>query len=452
MTQSGEGSFEPGKDKEEENKKKKKVKVRISLFFDGTLNNRANVRAGVDSQAYKDAKSEKGWTNPFDIKNSLWGVGSYENALSNVAKMEEHVKANASEYIDSIYIEGQGTSDLEADSFSGKALGLSETGVTQRAKKGVDETLDSIKELLIKLEAENTVIEKLSIDVFGFSRGAAAARNFLHIVMSSRSRGRIPERNLKSKVESLLGFEVESVEVEFAGLYDTVSSVGPPMVHKWNSRQLSLDAISHAKEVVHLVAADEHRENFSLTNTKSAGSKEIYLPGVHSDIGGGYRDKFDENGLVIFKGNQKQVEAEFKRLVENGWVDQEQLSQVAPPGYRGKVETINWKLELRERIVRNEYDRIPLHIMAEFAREAGINVSVDLEEDYEIEDSLLVEMFPKFKSYAKKRNSKLDDWLGNKEPWEGLRKKFFHMSAHYSATGMAPRFVNGKRKRLVYEG
>ena len=47
---------------------------------------------------------------------------------------------------------------------------------------------------------------------------------------------------------------------------------------------------------MHLVAAEEHRKNVSLTDIASAGSKgrELFLPGVHSDIGGDYRDEASE--------------------------------------------------------------------------------------------------------------------------------------------------------------
>ncbi|MCP4490324.1 MAG: DUF2235 domain-containing protein [Gammaproteobacteria bacterium] len=440
MTQMGEGNFTPAEEKQIEEEGKIKIKIRFSIFFDGTLNNRTNVLEGVDSQAYKDAKSSIGFIN------SMKGVGSFENALSNIAKMEEHVNKNPDNYFFSTYIEGQGTTNFKADSFQGKAFGIAKTGVTQRAKKG----LFAIVRELDKLNSSKIVIEKLTIDVFGFSRGAAAARNFLHQAMSTKSRDRVPVRSLKQRIESI-GFEIDKLEIEFAGLFDTVSSVGLPSNHKRNSHQLHLDAISHAKDVVHLVAAEEHRKNFSLTNTSSAGDKEIYLPGVHSDIGGGYPDNYDESGLIIFQGLQKRAEAEQARLENSGWFKSGQLAAVGTRKYRG-VEQTQTKLQIKERIVRNEYDRIPLHIMAEFARESGIDLLSKLERVYAVEDQLLLMVLNDLKPYAKERRSKAEDWLGEQEKWKGLRRQFLHVSAHYSGTGMEPRFINGRRKRLVYEG
>jgi hypothetical protein len=43
-----------------------------------------------------------------------------------------------------------------------------------------------------------------------------------------------------------------------------------------------------AQQVIHLVAADEHRRNFSLNSVAPGWLREIVVPGAHSDIGGGY--------------------------------------------------------------------------------------------------------------------------------------------------------------------
>lgn len=440
MTQLGEGISISTVEKEPvTEEKKKKVKIRFSIFFDGTLNNRTNVKEGVGSKSYKSSKSS------FGIVNTLKGVGSFENALSNVAKMEEYIDKNEEKYIFSMYIEGQGTTNYKADSFHGKALGTAETGVTGRAQKGLMEIFWKIRSL-----DSDVVIEKLTIDVFGFSRGAAAARNFLHKAMNTKSHGRMPARPLKKRLQNA-GFDVEEVEIQFAGLFDTVSSVGLPNQHKYNSSRLHLSAINYAKEVMHLAASEEHRKNFSLTDTNSAGTKEIYLPGVHSDIGGGYPDNYEEI-LVLFKGNKENVDKEKERL-ENitGWSEKE-LKLVKPIGStRVPINNRIWKLELK-RVVRNEYDRIPLHIMADFARINQIKLKIDLEIDHAVEDTFLIPILAKLKSYAGQKVSKVEDWHHNEEWLKELRRKFLHFSAHYSGTGMEPRFVDGERKRLVYEG
>jgi len=137
----------------------------------------------------------------------------------------------------------------------------------------------------------------LSLDVFGFSRGAAAARHFIHQAMLDKQIQNQLVDELKYKLQP------KAVKVHFVGLYDTVSIHGVLKtalgIGYSNTISLNLDAITHAKQVVQLAAADEHREYFSLTDIHSArgNGREIFLPGVHSDIGGAYRDA----------GNEKQV-------------------------------------------------------------------------------------------------------------------------------------------------
>ncbi|MGY2184495.1 PAAR domain-containing protein, partial [Pseudomonas agarici] len=49
-----------------------------------------------------------------------------------------------------------------------------------------------------------------------------------------------------------------------------------------------------ARQVVQLVANDEHRHNFSLTRTDT----DLFVPGCHSDVGGGYLPLSTENLLL----------------------------------------------------------------------------------------------------------------------------------------------------------
>jgi hypothetical protein len=211
--------------------------------------------------------------------------------------------------------------------------------------------------------------------------------------------------------------------------------------------------VSYAKEVVHLAAAEEHREKFSLTKTDSVGNKEIYLPGVHSDIGGGYPDNYLEDDLVVFKGSHQEVEDERSSLISAGWFTLDQITVVEPSRRtRGPARSKVWKLKIVNRVVRNEYDQIPLHIMAEFVRRSGINLISDPEDDNAVEDDFLLPLLDKLKSYANARSSKVEEWQGNSAWLLKLRNEYLHFSAHYNDTGMQPRFINGIRKRLVYEG
>lgn len=167
-----------------------------------------------------------------------------------------------------------------------------------------------------KLLKPGVVIEKLTVDTFGFSRGAAAARYCVHRVLNDTGSTRAPKHALKKAITGL-GRTVEEVEIWAVGLFDTVSSLGV-FLELSDVGELKLNAVRFARSVYHLAAAEEYRKNFSLTNIKSAGGKgkEIFLPGAHSDIGGGYVDGASERKTLI-DGSKSHAIGTFLR--ENGW-------------------------------------------------------------------------------------------------------------------------------------
>lgn len=113
----------------------------------------------------------------------------------------------------------------------------------------------AVKWVLERYEPGDTVL------VFGFSRGAAIAR------MVS---GELPH-------------------VDFLGCFDTVGAFGIPI--GWFQKIdlfKDMHVGEHVKHALHLVALDETRGAFvpTLMNERD-GIDEIWLPGVHADIGGG---------------------------------------------------------------------------------------------------------------------------------------------------------------------
>jgi type VI secretion system secreted protein VgrG len=68
-----------------------------------------------------------------------------------------------------------------------------------------------------------------------------------------------------------------------------------------------------ARKVIHLRARDESRHSFAL-NSLQRGHQEITLPGVHSDIGGGYLPRAHEKVLVTAP---RRVDVNMGRKVES---------------------------------------------------------------------------------------------------------------------------------------
>lgn len=111
----------------------------------------------------------------------------------------------------------------------------------------------------------------VTLNVFGFSRGAAAARNFVHLANTQ------PELFKNAELDKDWNFaknnpsKQNGVSVNFVGLFDTVASYGKDLNFSNDTEQLHLNFDSgYANKVVHLVALDEYRANFPLTNINSA--------------------------------------------------------------------------------------------------------------------------------------------------------------------------------------
>ena len=240
----------------------------VNLFFDGTKNNMFN-------------------TDVYD-KNIHDVESSYANAYSNVAWMFNYRNEKVGEPW--IYIEGIGSLRGDTnDEILGYATGIGVTGVAERAKQAFG-------------EIERELVNKpstLYINVFGFSRGAATASHFIHLAKSNPSLFR------RWKLRS------NQIRFKFVGIFDTVSSVGGDLDFDDDVEELKLDfrnlssADRQITKVFHIIAADEYRENFSVTNINSAiGSGfgyEVTMNGAHADVGGAYHKKSKEDYLTTNK-------------------------------------------------------------------------------------------------------------------------------------------------------
>jgi hypothetical protein len=263
-------------------------------------------------------------------------------------------------------------------------------------------------------------VHRIEFDVFGFSRGAAAARHFVNVIDQKvdhpllQAMANIPDIRLK------VGFDWASrddVRFTFVGLFDTVVSSYNRSVNV----QLKADC---AERVVHLTALDEVRKHFPLSRITEdeAGTSipaqftELALPGAHSDIGGGYYSRWSlgnpnsdpaltecielERFMSLERVSTPDTEsrayqkakayAEEKKAM--GWV-----TRINPNLSRGAVPTLGaislkpysfrrpegknsagpgkksvYVEVLMNRVVEGEYSRIPLHMMVEAGRAVGV--------------------------------------------------------------------------------
>lgn len=375
------------------------IDLTLGVFFDGTANNKYNF------------DSKLGETNPGKYKKQ----DSYYGAYSNVANLWTMYDDEVS-LVGKVYVEGigtyepkaDGTSSGEKDDSDGTAFGMGSTGINAKIARGYSLIIDQIEELKAKANKQaSATVETLTLDVFGFSRGAATARRFVSCINGIK--GRIVEVSggtvyipLSMGLKAYLKYKnisVNNIRVRFLGLFDTVSSYEPGFLvfggvnFDDDVDQLALSIPSFVQKTIHLVAADEYRANFSLTTIDSAGNRgiEMVLPGAHSDVGGGY-------GLVeqepIYMGNYLDPlrswrgYLSFKELDEGQWI--------AHPLFTDKhgkfMQTVQnkynayWLLNRKPTIdavraevlstlcrpVLNHYSRIPLAVMQSYAIGTGV--------------------------------------------------------------------------------
>jgi uncharacterized protein (DUF2235 family) len=150
------------------------------------------------------------------------------------------------------------------------------------------------------------------IAIFGFSRGAYAARvlaGMLHKVgLLHEGMDEMVAFAWKTYAEAPIGeasnrfrktYARRFGNIRFLGLWDTVSAVGTP----WKPRTFHYTFGNPIVESVrHAVALDERRAMFVQnlwTHDAVDGQdlKEVWFAGAHSDVGGGYPD--DEAGLSL---------------------------------------------------------------------------------------------------------------------------------------------------------
>ncbi len=316
MSQLGESNTKNKKDdRVNPDPKKESVKIRFALFFDGTLNNRKNIEAREQAELGNAPESYQ--------ENGDGGPNSYDNGRTNIAIMEPHVLVDtAYDYSFKIYIEGQGTFDEKSDSGRGYSMGSGESGVSNRASQGIERATQKIVKFLKGFPAAKNTINKIDIDVFGFSRGAATARNCIYQILSwgVGYGGEFDEERLTNLNYFLLEKDYilwpKAIEVKFAGLYDTVLSVNASQYMWGLGNALNQRAVARATKSIHLAAAEEHRQDFPLHRIDSAKAKgtgeEYYLPGVHSDVGGSYNQA---NNILIKRGAKK---ASYKQVLKEG--------------------------------------------------------------------------------------------------------------------------------------
>ncbi|MEB3901957.1 DUF2235 domain-containing protein [Pseudomonas putida] len=401
--------------------------LRIGVFFDGTGNNQGN---SVAPGGTADGR-----------------LGSYGNAPSNVALLHglyPQASDGASTVYLRCYIEGIGTWAGKDDSAFAQATGLGRSGVEARVAQAAQAIAGQMRAWLASRPQAQVVA--LEFDLFGFSRGAAAARHLAN--------------DLGKGGDSLLartgvlgeGFDWQARPViNFIGLFDTVAAIVEPLKGNFspaNDRYAGLQlglAAGAARKVVQLVAADEQRHNFPLVRSDN----DIVVPGSHSDIGGGYLECMVEqmllskprSNLVPVRTPVEQTQAYILTTAQLArdhahtpapaprvltWEEPVERSDPRDEPYKRVYAAIH-----REREVRGHLSRVYLRIMRELAVRAQVPFAeVDERGAAFCLPQELQEISDKLHDFALGRSTEPGLTV---EQRQLLEARYIHASAHWNA-------------------
>ena len=363
----------------------------IGMFFDGTGNNRFNseslyytkVKGNNDRIKSSEIPTQLSFTlTPEKIKEkdiskiNISNRDSYWNPYSNIVKLhdlyKEKSEAKGKTHIIKQYVEGIGTEKYKEDSVGGSSIGRGDTGIIAKVERGIK---DLVREKIATLPKDKKIY-KIVFDVFGFSRGAAAARHFCNEVKKTayyvtrtkrdpydkydrNARILTDEKDLVKHAGGILGAELNkiglkpyeetynNIEIRFLGLFDTVVSdlvvkenIGYKLTPFFNGipiiAQEYLEDIKTnisglgIKKVFQIRANDEWRANFAYTPTEDGYT--LYMLGAHSDIGGGYAELDKYTSILGFfdatKGGEeifKQQEKIRKYFIDNNYCKENEI-------------------------------------------------------------------------------------------------------------------------------
>lgn len=456
-------------------KPEKEITLTIGVFFDGTGNNAVNTQnmmkaytAGHYNLDDPEAESilAKCARDNFGVSGS--GATSYTGYYTNIHWLstlyKKTLSGNDSDVQTGIYIDGIGTEAGKPDSKLGQGFGISDTGVVAKTDKAVSSLAGSIQDVLDvigkKQADDKLIVRALQFDIFGFSRGAAAARHFANRIQSgdpaiiSAIRQGMAATTFKGS---------PSGRTRFIGIFDTVAAIGTPVnglnPHSADTGDVNLTLRPGvAEKVFHITAANECRFNFALNSVKPAWP-ELALPGVHSDIGGGYLPVTKEHlfltrpatETVPYSQPGEKTQAYRQAVAQLQTLDKSpclapllRTNEISaetwhddrlPPDRYGQVQKRSFAaLTLRERTVRNDWSRVVLRVMLEAAQEAGVVFEPILSKDKElvIPDEL-APLWDKALTMGKAARSGQTPPAFSQDELDVIAEKYIHCSANWNA-------------------
>lgn len=384
------------------------ITLTIGVFFDGADNNEINI-----ANMFSACKAEHFDLNDSDTQSLVarcaqenMGITS-NNANSgcgyftNIHWLNRLYKTGSTDHPDhlqqAIYVEEAGLHNSCPDNLPDEEVNITDTGIVAKTDHALNLVTDKIRAVIGGL-AKNTVIKALQFDLFGFSRGAAASRHFANRIQSQD----LAVKEAINQTIASTGFSsTPTITIRFIGLFDTVAAIGSPMnglnPHSADTGEVKLMLQPGvAEKVFQITAQHECRFNFPL-NSIQPEWPELALPGVHSDIGGGYLPLVRED-IFLTRPEADTVPVDQPGEKTDAWQRTTRQLQmfdsaatIAPVLRTHDIATETWSddrepadgsdrpqkrsyaaIVLRNRMVKNDWSRVTLRVMLDAAQEAGV--------------------------------------------------------------------------------
>lgn len=462
------------------------ITIIIGVFFDGTGNNTFNTQnrilescshldVGMKAEDAKACARKLGW----NVSSAGSYIGYYSNIhwLNTLYATDDEVIEGQAVYQRAVYVQGIGTVRGSSDSSISMATGGWFYGVVDKSDEGVALITEQISKFLELNQEVNFAIEKIQFDVFGFSRGAAAARHFVNRVRND-------DKAIRLAIAKGLGGRNHhgkpAGETRFLGLFDTVCAVGTVSnlfdVHNGVNPGVELDLPPGiAQKVFQITAMHECRYNFSLNSIRESWP-ELALPGVHSDIGGGYNPREKEylyltepRNETVNEGISSEMTNVYRRSVAeiSDLNSNPGLSAIIPSG---EVKTETWydylvnedkkrggTLQKRvgaaitiERVVTNDWSKVSLRVMLDAAQEAGVMMKeIEPTNEYLNLPDDLIFLCQKAIDQGKEVR-KGNHPMPFVSPELKLIGKYIHCSAHWNPVVVKDVWLDGKKVKTIY--
>lgn len=232
------------------------------------------------------------------------GTWNNEKTRTNVVRMRESIASSGKDDPEQPCFYDPGVGTHWYDRITGGAFGR---GLSDNIQEGY-------RWLAQKYQAQDEIY------VFGFSRGAYAARSLVGLIrkcgiLNAADPSRVEraydlyrDKDVAPDDPKAVAFrasESREVRVKFIGVWDTVGALGIPASHvpfgrghyQWHDTDLS-KIVDYA---YHAVATDENREDYAVTlwtklKPENIAVEQKWFVGAHANVGGGY-DKHPADAL-----------------------------------------------------------------------------------------------------------------------------------------------------------